>query len=241
LKISIKKVAGYEYRYLKIDFNYSEDHVLIDNIKDKAMDLCNKVDPHSPNGLLRDGITRLQKNIGGLLAEEAVKIYITNIIEDKSLDVKIIEKNTKYNEIQDDNQIDMTLKVKNTIKNIEIRSSFFYYIRKNEPEKLFAPYKDKSKSAASIIGWYTHKHKFKEVKKNFYIFVIHHYHPKEIINRCRRKVDLYIAGAASRATIEKEGQNQSLKMSGAYYRVINPLIKVPDPINAINSLLKVVN
>jgi len=171
------------------------------------------------------------------LAEEAFKTYVERLIETKKLNAKIIKVGLKEEEIEEvGTQIDFLLEVNGKKKSIEVRSSFSY--KTNFP-RLFGIPLIHGKGAFSIIGWYETQHKPLEEKKDYYVFAVHFYHPTEIREKCRNEVTVYIAGAASKMTLEKEGYDDSLKQRGAKFRVINPLIKVPNPICVINEMLEI--
>lgn len=228
--IETEKIENYEY--VNVKFIYSEDKEIIDELIKKAKELSDKVSPYDPGKNFRTANTRLKKNIGGLLAEKAFECYLNYLIKNNNLNAKIINI-TDLQEItvgnQSWNQIDLSIDVNGTVKTIEIRSSFSY---KTKFERLF-------KGAFSLIGWYTHSYKPIEEKKDYYILGIHYYHPDKINDLCKNEVIVHIAGAASKNTLEDKGYNDNLRQAGANFRIIKPLINVPDPVTTIRRLLEI--
>jgi len=231
----IDKIDG--YRYITTTFQFSKDKALLESIVNEATHLSKKVPPHAPSGYLRPFSVRLDKNIGGLLAEEAFKIYVEDLIKTKRLNAKVVRVAVTEESIEEiGTQIDFVLDVNGKRKTVEVRSSFSY--KTNFP-RLFGIPLIEDKGAFSIIGWYKHQHKPQEEKKDYYVFVIHFYHPTEVQKKCKSEVTVYIAGAASKETLETKGFDDDLKQKGAKYRIINPLISVPDPVDVIDEMLEI--
>jgi hypothetical protein len=225
------------YRYIKATFSYADDKALIDEIVKKASKMAGVVNPHGADGKLRTQDVRFCKLLGGLLAESAFLEYLT--IRARELTVELSVLDSTFNQEEDlarlgFNQVDLKIQVARVVKEIEIRSSFSY---KTTLDRLFGASLIDGKGAFSIIGWYSSENKKAEIKKDFYIFAIHHYEPAQIQERIYDKVEIYLAGAASRETLEEKGEYSSLKQEGARFRIINPLISVADPLKVIDNIL----
>lgn len=225
------------YRYITTTFKASEDKDFLETIINEATERSRKVGPYGPSGVLRSPAVRKNKNIGGLLAEKAFRIYVEKLIETKGANAKIIGSELREETVEEiGTQIDFVLEVNGKQKTIEVRSSFSY--KTNFPRLFGIPLID-GKGAFSIIGWYKHQHKPEEKEKDYYVFAIHFYHPDTIQGKCKNEVTVYIAGAASKKTLEAKGYDDDLKQKGALYRIINPLISVPDPLDVIDEMLEI--
>ena len=225
------------YNYIKLTYSYASDSELIDRLTQKAAGLAGIVNPHSPDGKLRPQDVRFNKLLGGLLAESALLDYLKKRAGEKGVQLEVLD-SSFMQEVELEklgfNQIDLKVKVDGVVKDIEIRSSFSY---KTTLNRLFGVPLQNGRGAFSIIGWYTSGNKPREVKKDYYIFAIHYYLPSEAQVRIQDSVEVYLAGAASRETLEQRGENSSLKQLGALFRVINPLNSVDDPITVIDEIL----
>lgn len=235
MKIKTQAIEGYEY--YAVTFDYNQDSELLDGLIDKAREMSSRVNPHSSGGRYRQEGTRTNKLLGGLLTEAAVIEILRRFANEEGIPLKITESTF----IQDldlaklgFNQIDLRLLVKGAFVNLEIRSSFSY---KTSLQRLFGVPLIDGKGAFSIIGWYSSQNKPCEVKKDYYVFGIHHYDPVEVIDRAQSRVQLYIAGIASKATLESLGFNSSLKQQGATFRIINPIKEAPCPVLGIREIL----
>lgn len=227
------------YRYITTTFKFSDDKDFLESIINEAAKRSGSVSPFSPGGVFRPLSVRFSKNIGGLLAEKAFRIYIENLIQAKRLNAKIVEVSELKEKIVENMswyQIDFVLVVNGKRKTIEVRSSFSY---KTSFQRLFGIPLFNGKGAFSIIGWYEHEHKPPEEKKDYYIFAVHFYPPTKILEKCRSEVTVYLAGAASEKTLETKGYDDSLDQNGAKFRVINPLTSVPDIIDVVDEILEV--
>ena len=157
----------------------------------------------------------------------------------KKYELEYEEINTSF--IQDEelvklgfNQIDLELKINGKHVSIEIRSSFSY---KTSVGRLFGYPLINGKGAFSIIGWYTSSSKPKEIKKDYYIFGIHQYYPSKIREMLNSTVEVIIASAVSKNTLETEGYDSTLKQNGAKFRVINPIKNSTPPLDGIKEIL----
>jgi hypothetical protein len=225
------------YKYVKLTYSYASDKELIEKIIKKATKLSGVVNPHSPDGRLRTQDVTFNKLLGGLIAETAFLSYIEEQSKEKGIKFSVIE--SSFSQEEDlaklgFNQVDLKIEVAGVVKEIEIRSSYSY---KTTLERLFGFPLINGRGAFSIIGWYSSKNKPMEVKKDYYIFAIHQYLPSETQGRVYANIDVYLAGAASKQTLEISGVNSSLKQEGAMFRVINPLNSVADPVAVINEIL----
>ena len=225
------------YKYIKTTISYTPDKQVVDAIVEKAIRMSGTVNPHSPDGKLRPQDTRFHKLLGGLLAETAFLNYLQARADAKEKDFELIESSFSQEEDLSKlgfNQIDVKIKLDEKIYDIEIRSSFSY---KTTLNRLFGVPLVNGKGAFSLIGWYSSRNKPMEVKKDYYIFAIHFYMPLEIQERIYDSIEIYIAGAASKQTLEERGEYSSLKQDGARFRIINPLNSVDDPVDVIDEIL----
>ena len=209
------------FKFVAIKLNSSTDEELIRSIKSEAKELSKKVNTYDPSHNARTDEEKYRSSLGGVLAEYAVKKYINDECVKRGL---VFELSSKY--IGTD-QIDLILEVNGKKKNIEVRSSFFY---KTTFDRLFS-------GAASIIGWYKTKVKHDEIKKDFYLFVIHFCAPEEIDKLLEKEVTFYIMGGASKELLEKIGTYSFLKQEGAEYCIINPVTNGEDAEKILNDIL----
>jgi hypothetical protein len=237
MEIDVKTLNN--YKYVEINFNYENDKDLVESLITKATSMTNKVNPHGPDGNLRPQDVRFNKVLGGLLAEMALIKFLELQASKNNVNFKIID--STFNQEEDlsklgFNQIDLKISANGLEKDLEIRSSYSY---KTTFERLLGFPLVNGKGAFSIIGWYKSQNKPLEVKKDYYVFAIHRYLPSETQTRIFDKVTVYIAGAASKYTLEKRGENKPLLQNGAEFRVINPLTCVPDPIAVVDEILDI--
>ncbi len=227
------------FQYYLVKFDYLNDKQIIDSLINKATELSSRVNPYSSGAELRSSSTRINKLLGGLLTEVAV-IEILNKESRASNAIFQILDSTLVQEPALEklgfNQVDLKLRVQDSTLDLEIRSSFSY---KTSIGRLFGFPLFNGKGAFSIIGWYTSTNKPAETRKDYYIFGIHYYHPDEILTKVKDKVQVHIAGAVSKETLERIGYNDSLKMYGATFRIINPIKDAPNPISGFKEILKI--
>jgi len=235
--MNIETVELQGYNYIKLTYSYASDKELLDKLIEKATRMAGVVNPHSPDGKLRTQDVRFNKLLGGLLAEAAFLTYLEKRAGEKRVKFEVVDSSfTQEEELEKlgFNQIDLKIRVNGVLKDIEIRSSFSY---KTTLQRLFGVPLVNGRGAFSIIGWYTSENKPKEVKKDYYIFAIHLYLPSEAQKRIQENIEVYLAGAASKQTLEDKGEDSSLKQEGARFRVINPLNSVEDPVAVIDEIL----
>lgn len=207
--IEEKSLEGYEY--ISIKLNKNEDKEVLSDIKQKAEGDATKVNKRSPNGQIRDNNLIRYNNLGGVLAEEVVKIYLKNKAEEKRVLIEIYSSPfTGHFEHRD-----IKIKINGKIKTIEVRSSFQY---KTTLQRVFT-------GAFSLIGNYTTSYKGEEPEKDFYIQVIHRYENPEIMNKIDEEVEALIIGGGTKNLFEEIGEKKFLKQEGAEYLVINPINK----------------
>lgn len=226
------------YKYIRATYSYAEDREVVDNLISRAVRMCGVVNPHSPDGRLRPQDVRFSKVLGGLLAENAFLDYMKKRAVELDKTFAIVDSTfTQEADLSQlgFNQVDLKVKVDALEHDIEIRSSFSY---KTSLNRLFGVPLVNGRGAFSIIGWYTSRNKPREVKKDYYIFAVHHYLPSEIQTRIYDSVEVFIAGAASMQTLEDNGEDSSLRQEGANFRVINPLNSVADPVEVIDEILR---
>lgn len=186
-----------------------------------AAELSQKVNVHDPSNKIRDQKERYIKGLGGTLAEYAVRKYIDIEASKQNLKVNISSKDESYM-----GQIDLLIEVNGKKKTLEVRSSFFY---KTSFTRLF--------NVASIIGWYKTQSKPGEYKKDFYLFVIHFYNPRDIEDLLKREFVFYIMGGAPKELLNNVGEDTFLEQEGATYRTIKPITKGRDAVDIFNEIL----
>lgn len=222
MQIKLKDKEG--YGYYEVIFSRPEDSDLLEKIKLKAKKISNLVNINDPSGIARDDETIIIKNIAGLLAEESIKLILNKFIDENNINAEILE--SKYTTSLD--QVDIKIKIKNKIKTIEVRSSFGY---KTTFERMF-------EGAFSIIGNYTTENKSKELEKDYYLFVLHFYHPSELKNKLDTEITTFVIAGASKETLNEIGEIKSLKQDAAKYKIINPIIKAPDILVLLNKIFE---
>lgn len=225
------------YRAIKASYSSVSDKEVLGSIVEKATRLAGAVNPHAPDGTLRAVDVRTGRLIGGLLAEKAFLSYLESQAAKKGVPFEVVE--STFNQEgglagMGFNQIDLRVRINGEEKQIEIRSSFSY---KTTLDRLFGVRLRDGKGAFSIIGWYTSGNKPNEVRKDYYAFAIHHYDPSGINERINSEVEVYLAGIASRTTLESQGETTTLGQTGATFTVINPLNSVPDVVLAVDEIL----
>jgi hypothetical protein len=235
MRLVRRRIEGYEY--IHAIYKYKDDKDVLDAILEKAYKLSGKVNPHSSGGSYREENTRINKLTGGLLLEHSVTEAFKTIAERNS---KIFSINTSSFE-QDQslesmgfNQIDLELDIDGKIIKVEIR---FFFSYKTTVKRLFGFPLKNNRGAFSLIGWYKSANKPMEVKKDFYIFGIHFYNPKLVIEKVKSQVEVMIATGASKETLEKIGFDDNLKQSNATFRIINPIKNAPEVSIVINNIL----
>lgn len=225
------------YTYIKTTLSYSSDKKVIDEIVQKAIRMTGTVNPHSPNGKLRPQNTRFHKLLGGLVAEIAFLDYLQTRADSKKINFELVDSSFSQDEDisrMGFNQIDAKIRLGEKTYDIEIRSSFSY---KTSLNRLFGVPLINGKGAFSLIGWYSSRNKPMEVKKDYYIFAVHFYEPSEIQERIYDNIEIYLAAAASKQTLEEKGEYSSLKQEGAKFRIINPINSIDDPVKVIENIL----
>ncbi len=225
------------YTYIKTTLSYSSDERVINEIVQKAIRMTGTVNPHSPDGKLRQQDTRFHKLLGGLVAETTFLNYLQTQADSKKITFELIDSSFSQDEDLSRmgfNQIDAKIRLGKKTHDIEIRSSFSY---KTTLSRLFGVPLINGKGAFSLIGWYSSRNKPMEVKKDYYIFAIHFYEPSEIQERIFDSIEVYLAAAASKQTLEEKGEYSSLKQDGAKFRIINPLNSIDDPVKVIDEIL----
>ena len=203
------------FTILNISYNSVDDSSLIDELKANAKILADQVDPHGPDGEERDYNTIYVMNLGSLLSEEGIKRIVQKYIDEHSIDAKILDSSYFPTSLK---QIDLKMEINGKQKDVEIRASYSY---KTTFERLFT-------GAFSIIGPYTTSFKPKEVVKDFYIFLIHYYHFDTLEEKLENTLTVHFFGGADPKLFNNVGQWKQLKQKGAYYCVINPIIKAYD-------------
>lgn len=167
----------------------------------------------SPGARKRSDDERFDKCLGGAIAERVVIDYITKKFDEHGIKVEI-KTNLMIDEEGQD--IDIMINYNRKSLSLEIRSSFSY---KTTLERIFT-------GAFSILGWYTTRSKPKETPKDVYICVVYHFWPGHIRERADdNNLHVFIAGGATKELMKLKGKDKNLKMRGATYRIINPIIE----------------
>ncbi len=218
------------YKYAIADLDYAYDKDFLDMVDKKGREDAEKQNKNDTSGRIRGKNEIIFKNIGGVLAEKVVKEYLKKLISDSKIDAKIIP--TPFTDHE--THRDIKIEVNGNIKTIEVRSSF-----QTSPYLQIIGILTKH---FSLIGRYTTAYKKNEVKKDYYITVLHRYKHEEIVYKIKNKVEAYIIGGASNEVFEEIGydDNKKLKQGEACYRIINPIILTPkDTIEIFNEILEI--
>lgn len=237
MKFKTNNIQG--YRYISAHYDYGSDRNLIDSIIQKATNLSKKVNPNSSGGKYRSEEIRINKLLGGLLVEHAFLELIERLSTKHQVPFEILDSSFTQDgdlESMGFNQIDIDLLLNHNKLEIEVRSSFSYKTTFNR--LLGFPLKNE-KGAFSLIGWYTSSNKLKEEFKDLYVFGILYHQPSEMLEKAKTKSMINIVAIASKETLEKIGYDDSLKQSGAMFRVINPINSIEDVVSVLKLLLKV--
>lgn len=180
-----------------------------------------------PSGEIRPDDLILWRNIGGVLAERVIKIYLQRIIDENKIDAQILPSPfTTHAEHRD-----IKIKVNGREKTIEVRSSFQYL---TSIQRVFT-------GAFCLIGKYTTSFKFQEPDKDFYMTIIHRYPPEEILSKFDNSVEAFILGGGSKKTFAIYGSiDPKMKQRNANYITIRPIIKAPDDtLKVFNEILEI--
>jgi len=197
------------YSYVSITLTAIEDKEILDKIKERAKEDAKNVNKRAPNGDIRPDELITYNNLGGVLAEEVVKLYLKEEAKSNNLSIKIYS--PPFAGYLDHR--DIKIEINGKTKTIEVRSSFQY---KTSLQRVFT-------GAFSLIGQYVTSYKRPEPEKDFYIQVIHRYENPEIIKKIEDSVEVLIMGGGSKELFSKIGEKRFLKQDKAEYLVINPV------------------
>jgi len=235
MKQQVKTIGN--YRYIETVFDHIEDRALLDEILSKSHQLAGSVNPHEAiSGRVRG--STLGNCIGGLLSEFSFTKYLIDMKNQKKIDMRISDGTFMQDKLLPEdiaNQIDLKISVKSTEKTIEIRSSFGY---RTSFERFVGIDLKNGKGAFNFIGWYTHPHKPSELPKDFYVFSINNFNPGQAETRCHNNtLTVWIVGAASKIWLQDNAWDGNLPGTdnAAVFRLYNPIVKMPDLIDLINS------
>lgn len=196
----------------------------------QAKILKRQLNPHAPNGEIRDDETIEAMAFSGYIAEKVVieylNHYFSTIIGNKDVIARSVPGVFRGNGTF--NQIDIEVintSVNQNRKTIEVRSS---NIMKGIPRDSEVYNTDQS-----LVGKYNTTNKQMELPKDFYIIVLFRHNAEKIKSRKKlnQSITLDIAGGASKQYLLNVGTQTNLKQPGALYQVINPVslsISVPE-------------
>jgi len=187
------------YTYVSVKFNAKEDKKILDKIKQKAKEDALKVNKKSPDGIIRENDLIGYNNLGGVLAEKIVKLYLNQKAEQNNIKVNIFSPPfTGHFEHRD-----IKINLNGKEKTIEIRSSFQY--KQPDLNKVIS-------SSLSLIGPYTTSYKGEEPEKDFFIQVFHRYFNPEIIEKIENEIEAIIIGGVQKNLEMKMAQNKRHKL-----------------------------
>lgn len=203
---------GRSYEYIEISL-IGDDALLIEELKQRAVDLARVVRPEDPGGWRRDDYTKYCRCLVGVIAEAAFRHCVIAFGECKHIRFEHPQFGSLYD------QIDIRLTVDERPLQVEVRSSCSY---KMSLERVFT-------GAFSIIGWYKTLTKPSEKPKDYYAQIVYYFDANEVEKQLEKGLVLHFVGGASRQLLESSGQWDSLRKLGASYRVIRPIVIGTEP------------
>ncbi|WEZ71220.1 hypothetical protein [Bacillus altitudinis] len=220
-KIKCNVIQG-KTEHLIVEYNLQETDIIYQTALQKALVLAEQLNPNGPDGKLRPIEKRETMAFTGAIAELVVLDYLNECFKSvvpqgdvvASPVPGILKTKNSFN------QIDIQVSKKSSGKSatIEVRSSNTF--KKNTYEMY--------NQDQSLVGWYVTANKSKEIKKDFYIMLYfrHSADALQDIMQGKKPLTVQVAAGASKAFIEQNGTNSSLKMgSSAQYCIINPIVK----------------
>lgn len=226
IKAEIVRIPKWEHTggiHNVIKFTYMKGEVV--KFVDVAKKLSKSVPDQDPSGVPRTSHQKFCRALCGIIAENACSIAINKTAEKNRKTIKLSVKGFESSL----RQIDLTLERNSRNFDIEIRSSGHF---KQNLEEVY-------NRDFSIIGWYVTSKKRKEIKKDFYVLVLFPFLEDTIDKKIESGIELYIAGGATRETLEFMGSDTDLKQYGAIYHVISPITKGLDGLEIINKIVGV--
>jgi hypothetical protein len=213
LEIKSKPILYQGKKHVAIEYVLGKDDILFQDSFKYAENNYRNMNVFSPGARKRSDEERFDKCLGGAIAERIVIYYITKNLCEHGIKAEI-QTNLMVDEEGQD--IDITLNYNEKSVSLEVRSSFSY---KTTLQRIFT-------GAFSILGWYTTSLKPKETHKDVYITVVYHFWPGHIRERAdNNNLRVFIAGGATKELMASKGKDKHLKMKGATYRVINPILE----------------
>jgi len=195
----------------------SKDHPLLLNSIKLCEDEYKNYNPHDPSGRKRTEQKRKGMCIYGKLAEHALRSILNAEIENSGVQASIPESKNGFDDLDKEDQIDITIIVNGEPFTIEVRSSFPYARIEEVITKHF-----------SILGWYTTTNKPYEKPKDFYLRVLFPFPERECMDYLRKGFDLFFVGGATKELLDSKlggWQDESMKQYGGRYRTIKPICK----------------
>lgn len=231
-----------EFRCIEFEFSYASDindKKLLDELTEEGKKLALHVNPT----LARDAARKRRKetvetnSIAGIIAEYCWRYWLN--VEAKRLKINVLARSAVFKSI--DKHVDISIIYPdNTLKTVEVRSSFPYTGLQNAVCKVF-----------DIIGWYVNPVKTKEIRKDFYARVLYPFHISEFRNRLRgNSFSTFLAGGATRSLLEKSPYSKNkvfiprddidalVSSQLGKYQVIKPIINAYDTVNITNLILE---
>ncbi len=203
---------GKTFEYIQVSFS-NDDAVLVEELKERALQLSNVVRPEDLGGWHRDDYTKYCRCLVGVIAESAFRLCVMKFSGSS---------NIRFNHLQIGSsleQIDVRVVVGERPVEVEVRSSCSY---KTSFERVFT-------GAFSIIGWYRTSTKRSEKIKDYYVQVVFLFDSAEIEKQLEQGLVLYFAAGASRKLLEAIGEWSDLDQPGAEFRIIKPIVKGQEP------------
>jgi hypothetical protein len=149
-------------------------------------------------------------------------------IRQKQVNAQIIQSGVSEIHEWGDTEIDISVRVREVLFEVEVRSSF-----------LRNPLAWGITQGFDVIGWYTTLTKPVERRKDFYFRVLYNFRESEAFRYIENGVTLYFVGGASKGLLQgPKGYNDDLDQPGANYRLIKPICAARDAEQILEEILK---
>jgi len=212
--------------YYEVSFEPGDP--FLESAKKLGFERAQKVHPAGTDGRVRPPDVIVRRNILGVLAELVSKKILEEAIRNKGVSASIIQ--SGVSEIQEwgDTEIDITIQVRESVFEVEVRSSF-----------LRNPLTWGITQGFDVLGWYTTLTKRAERKKDFYLRVLYNFDEEEASEYIKNGVTLYFVGGASKGLLQgPRGYNTDLDQLGANYRCIKPICAARDADQILDEMLR---
>jgi len=222
MKITQQIIKHPTKKYSIQTYHVTNEDEIIKKARRFAQNSAKNLNDHAPSGRKRSEEEKFRVCFGGHLAELVTAEYLQEIFNRNHISGDIKQNLFEDEMSTDAADIDILIVTKNKTISCEVRSSFPFLIKPWNFDVIFNKQFD-------ILGWYTAKHKPVEQIKDFYFRIIYYMHPKSILEKLDSgKLQVHLAGGASKELLELKGYDTSFKQSGATFRAIKPITEGMD-------------